>query len=174
MYHTPLALVRANAVSMILLFRGGGGSSPETHYLWKPFWRERKTMSGIQLTKALSRPEIWWVWQDVSPSDPLSQYSLTVTVAVGGGGGNRTDRPRLTVLLAQVWWKSEPPQLGPPLGLPRTRLVTDAASWQAKRWEVMPVVPYPSACCVETTYQVIPRGDLLSYHIKRLGYGLQL
>lgn len=35
MYHTPLALVRAIVVSMILLFQGG--SSPETHYLWKPF-----------------------------------------------------------------------------------------------------------------------------------------
>lgn len=155
MYHTPLALVRAITVSMILLFRGG--SSRETHYLWKPFWRERKKMSGIQLTKALSRPEIWWVWQDVSPSDPLlSQYSLT-------GGGDRTDRLLLTALLAQVWWKSEPPQLGPPLGLPRTRLVTDVASWQAKRWEVMPAVPYPSACCMETAYQVIP-GDTY-YHI---------
>lgn len=125
-------------------------------------------MSGIQLTKALSRPEIWWVWQDVSPSDPLlSQYSLT------GGRDRRTGR---SVLLAQVWWKSEPPQLGPPLGLLWTRLVMDAASWQTNCWEVMPVVPYPSAYCMETAYQVIPEDTY--YHIIlnvcATGYSLQV
>lgn len=54
---------------------------------------------------------------------------------------------------------------------PRTRLVTDVASWQAKRWEVMPVAPYPSACCMETGYQVIP-GDIIILNV--WGYGLHL
>lgn len=153
MYQTPWPLARATAVSMILLF--WGGSSPETRYLWKPFKREWKKRSGIQLTKALSRPEIGWVWQDVSPSDPLpSQYFLTVRV------GGRTYRLILTPLLAQVWWKSEPPQLCPPLGLPWTRLVTEAASWQAKHWEAMAVVPYPSACCMGAAYPGWCQGKL--------------
>ncbi len=156
MYHTPLALVRATAVSMILLFPGGG--QVLRHIIFENPSREKERRclesSWQKHSVVLKSDESDRMWAH------LIHCRLNIPLQ---GGGHTMDRQLLTVLLAQVWWKSEPPQLGPPLGLLRTRLVTDVASWQAKRWEVMPVVPYPSACCMETAYQVIP-GDTY-YHI---------
>ena len=166
MYRTPVALARANAGINDAIVSWGG--QVLRHIIFeKPFWRERRCLESSWqkhsvVLKSDESDRMWAHRIHCRLNTPLQAR------------GDRMDRLLLTVLLAQVWWKWEPRRPGPPLGLPRTRLVTDAASWQDKSWEVMPVVPRPSACCMVTAYQVNPGGYPLPYHIKCLGNGLRL
>lgn len=167
MYQTPWPLARATAVSMILLF--WGGSSPETHYLWKPFKREWKKRSGIQLTKALSRPEIGWVWQDVSPSDPLpSQYFLTV----GVWGGDIQDDPYCTFSTGVMKVRAAE-------ALPTSRITLNTSG--DRGCQLAGKTPGSDGRCAlpicllhGSSISGDPGGNFLSYQIKFLGYGLQL
>lgn len=141
-------------------------------YKWYFCLRAVKSWDTLSLKTLLEteRTRLEFSWQKHSvvlksdESDRMWAHLIHCHLNIPSWGGmDRMDRLLLIALLAQVWWKWEPPQLGPSLRLHRTRLLTDVASWQAKRMEVMPVVPYPSVCCMETAYQVIP-GDTY-YHI---------
>lgn len=145
---------------MILLF--GGGSRPETHYLWNAFKKEWKKMSGIQLTKALSRPEIRWVWQDVSQSDPLpSRYFLTAGLGGWRSAGEDVQADPYCTFSAGVMKVR---------ALPTSRITLNTSG--DRGCQLAGKTPgsdghcAPPVCLMHlTAYQVIPGETFFFYHI---------
>lgn len=122
-------------------------------------------MSGIQLTKALSRPEIRWVWQDVSQSDPLpSRYFLTTELRRWRSAGEDVQAEPYCTLSAGVM------KVRAAAARPTSRITLNTSG--DRGCQLAGKTPGSEGCCPPvcllhlTAYQVIPGDTFLSYHIK--------